>query len=82
MSLAKRVEIRIDEERLKILEEEARRRHKSVSRLVREAIDDKFPVKDIRITSKLAAVKELGRLGAPVSTWKQMEEEISRGLLE
>lgn len=82
MSLAKRVEIRIDEERLKVLEGEARRRHKSVSRLVREAIDDKFPVKDSRITSKLAAVEELGRVNAPISTWQQMEEEVARGILK
>lgn len=81
MSLAKRVEIRIDEERLKALEEEARRRHKSVSKLVREAIDAKYPARDSRIAGKLAAVEKLGRIDAPISTWRRMEEEIAKGML-
>lgn len=81
-SLNKRVEIRIDEERLKILEEEARRRHKSVSNLVREAIDAKYQVRESRIAKKLKAVEELARINAPAPLWEQVEEEIRRGRLK
>lgn len=81
MSLVKRLEVRIDGEHLKTLEEEAQRRHKSVSKLVREAIDAKYPAKNSRIAGKLAAVDKLGRLETAISTWEQMEEEIAKGML-
>lgn len=82
MSLAKRIEVRINGERLNLLEEEATRRRKSVSKLIREAIDAKYPVRDSRIAGKLAAVEELGRIDAPIATWQQMEGEITKGILE
>jgi len=80
-SLPRRLEVRLDEQRFKTLEEESRRRGKSVSELVREAIDACYPVREARILKKLKAVEELGKVEASVSSWEQMEKEIRRGML-
>ncbi|OIO83227.1 MAG: hypothetical protein COW32_03410 [Candidatus Aquicultor secundus] len=80
-SLPRRLEVRLDEQRFKVLEEESQRRGKSVSELVREAIDARYPAREARILKKLKAVEELGKVEAPVSSWEQMEEEIRRGML-
>lgn len=79
--LSKRLEVRLDEQRFKMLEDESRRRGRSVSELVREAIDTCYPAREERVSKKLKAVEELGKVKAPVSDWEQMEEEIRRGML-
>lgn len=77
--LSKRIEIRIDGIRLERLETEARRRRKSLSALIREAIDKQFPLGKQKTAERLRAVTDMGRLNAPVGDWRQMEKEIEKG---
>ena len=80
--LAKRLELRLDEKRLKLLQEEARRAHVSIAELIRRAIDRCYQSKDTRVRRKLQAVKQMGKINAPVSDWQEMEDEIIKGMLK
>ena len=74
MSLNHRLEIRIDEERMGLLKEAARRRGKPVGEVIREAID--LHLKEDLVAKRLAAAEALTRLEAPVSSPAQMKREI------
>jgi len=80
--LVKRLELRLDEKRLKLLQEEAKKTHVSIAELVRRAIDKCYQPKDIRVKRKLRAIKEMGKINAPVSDWQEMEDEIVKGMLK
>lgn len=79
--LAKRLELRLDEKRFKILESEAKRTRKSIAELIRQAIDKFYQPKQTRVRQRLKAVRALSRIDAPVSSWEKMEEEIAKGML-
>jgi len=79
--LVKRLELRLDETRLKILESEAKRTRKSIAELIRQAIDRFYRPKQTRVKQRLKAVHDLGKIDAPVSSWEKMEEEIAKGML-
>lgn len=72
-----RVEIRIDDERMDLLKEAARRQGKGVGEIIREAID--LHLKEDVVAKRLAAVDALARLEAPVGTPAQMKKEILEG---
>lgn len=73
MSLNHRLEIRIDDERMGLLKEAARRRGKSIGEIIREAID--LHLKEGVVAKRLAAVDALARLDAPVGKPAQMKKE-------
>ena len=77
--LSKRIEVRIDGSRLERLEAESRRHRKSLSALIREAIDKQFPPAKLKTADRLQAVADMGRINAPVAPWDQMEKEIEKG---
>lgn len=81
-NLTKRLELRLDEKRFKLLEEEAKRAHTSIAELIRRAVDKCYQPKNIRVKKKLQAVKKMGEVNAPVSDWQEMEEEIVKGMLK
>ncbi len=64
--LPKRLEVRLDEQRFKVLEEESRRRGKSVSELVREAVDACYPAKEARVSKKLKDMDNGWRMVDPL----------------
>lgn len=74
MSLNHRLEIRIDDERMDLLKEAARRQRKAVGEIIREAID--LHLKEDVVAKRLAAVEALARLDAPVGKPDQMKKEI------
>ncbi len=80
--LAKRLELRLDEKRFKVLQEEAKRTQTSIAELVRRAIDKCYQPKNLRVKRKIQAVKEMGKINAPVSDWQEMEDEIIKGMLK
>ncbi len=71
-----RLEIRLLPEKLQILKDEAARRNISVGGIVREAIDSYCAVS---AEEKLAAVRKLAELKAPVAAWDEMKKEIEEG---
>jgi len=68
-----RLEIRLLPEKLQILKDEAARKNTSVGCIVREAIDSYCAVST---EEKLAAVRKLAELKAPVTAWDKMKKEI------
>ncbi len=68
-----RLEIRLLPEKLQMLKDEAAKKNTSVGGIVREAIDSYCAVS---AEEKLAAVKKLAELKAPVTTWDEMKKEI------
>jgi hypothetical protein len=72
-----RLEIRIDDARMNLLREAARRQGKAIGELIREAID--LHLKQDIVAKRLAAVDALGRLDAPIGTPAQMKQEILEG---
>ena len=78
MSLTHRLQVLIDEERLRRLEAAAQRRGTSVATIVREAIDDKLPGND---TARRAAAQQLlGATPVDVGDWSDVKREIVEGL--
>lgn len=77
MSLNHRLEIRIDDERMDLLREAARRQGKAVGEVIRTAID--LHLKEDLVAKRLAAAESLVRLDAPVSTPAQMKLESLEG---
>ena len=80
--LIKRLELRLDEKRMKLLQAEAKRTQISIAELIRRAIDKCYQPRDVRVKRRLQAVKEMGRINAPVSDWHEMENEIVKGMLK
>jgi len=74
--LKARLEIRLQPEQLRKLKEEAAKKNSSVGSIVREAIDNHYKVST---KDKLAAVKKLSGLHAPVKDWEDMKKEIEAG---
>ncbi len=68
-----RLEIRLLPEKLQMLKDEAARKNTSVGSIVREAIDSYCAVS---AEEKLAAVRKLSELKAPVNAWDKMKKEI------
>ncbi|MDW7651383.1 MAG: ribbon-helix-helix protein, CopG family [Bacillota bacterium] len=71
--LEARLEIRLTPGQLDKLKSEAEETGSSVGELVREAIDQRYQVSK---EEKLAAVREIASLNAPVSDWETMKKEI------
>ncbi len=76
--LEARLEIRLTPEQLQKLKDEASARDMSVGSLVRETLEMRYAVSR---EDKLAAVKKLGDLKAPVKNWEELKEEIEQGML-
>ena len=72
--LSKRVEVLFDPKQYASLEEEARRREKSVGALVREAVDRQFLQPTRR--QKLAALRRLTSQQMDWPPWEELKEEI------
>lgn len=72
--LEARLEIRLLPEKLQMLKDEAARKKTSVGGIVREAIDSYCAVSP---EEKLAAVRKLAGLKAPVTDWDKMKQEIA-----
>lgn len=72
--LSKRVEVLFDPKQYASLEEEARRREKSVGALVREAVDKQFLQPTRR--QKLAALRRLTSQQMDWPPWEELKEEI------
>lgn len=79
-TLSKRLEIRLDQERFAVLKKEASKQDKSIAELIREAID-KVLFRST-IDKRLEALKKMGKVDAPVSSWETMEKEIEKGHLK
>ena len=77
MSLNHRLEIRIDDERMELLKDAARRKNRTVGAVIREAID--LHLKEETVSRRLKAVDALGRLEAPVSSPARMKKEFLEG---
>jgi hypothetical protein len=72
--LSKRVEVLFDPKQYASLEEEARRREKSVGALVREAVETQFLQPTRR--QKLAAVRRLTSQQIDWPPWEELKEQI------
>jgi len=75
-----RVQTVLTEEQYSLLQSLSEERGKSVSELIREAIEQVYLEEAVR-QRRQAAVERLLALNAPVADWEQMEEEIIRGAL-
>ncbi len=74
----KRVQTVLTTEQYQLLLQAARRANKTVSALVREAIEVGLLAQEAR-RRRASAFKKLIALDAPVSDWKRMESEIIAG---
>lgn len=74
MSLSKRLQILLDEERYRRLERHAARRGQPVAALVREAIDQLFPDEDLDRTR--AGELLLAAAPMPVEDWTTLKERM------
>jgi len=69
----KRTQILLSEEKFKKLKEISNHKNKSISFLVREAVDNSFTKK---IENKQNIVDKIVKLELPVDDWEKMKEEI------
>ncbi len=76
----KRVQAVLSEEQYQLLLEVAQERGKSLSVLIREAIEAAY-FKEAALRRRLAALQRLLSLKAPVADWEEMEAEITKGAL-
>ena len=77
----KRVQTVLTEEQYALLKEIAQEQGKTVSVLIREAIEEEYFEKEAR-KRRRAALKSLLSLDAPVADWEEMEAEIANGAFE
>ncbi|MGH2351519.1 MAG: ribbon-helix-helix protein, CopG family [Chloroflexota bacterium] len=77
----KRVQAVFTDKQYDTLSQLSRERGRSVSELVRDAVERVY-FEEAERERRLAAVARLAALNAPVADWPQMEEEIIRGALE
>jgi len=75
---AKRVQTVLSAEQYELLLQVAKKKQKTVSALVREAVETECLDEELRVTRK-HALEDLLSLDAPVSDWEKMETEIERG---
>lgn len=76
----KRVQTVLSDEQYKLLLQVAKKKKKTLSALVREAVEIECLAEELRATRKHALDKLLS-LDAPVSDWEKMEDEIARGVI-
>lgn len=76
----KRVQAVLTEEQYKTLSELSVQRHKPVSVLIREAVEQVY-FEEVERERRRAALSRLLALDAPVADWEQMEEDITQGHL-
>lgn len=72
----KRTQILLSEEQFKKLKEISIHKNKSISFLIREAVDNTFTKK---IENKRNIIDKIVKLGLPVDEWEKMKEEIEQG---
>lgn len=77
----RRVQTVLTDEQYELLKGIAEEQGKSVSVLVREAIEDEIFRKE-RQARKQEALEDLLSLNAPVSDWEDMEAEIIEGAMD
>jgi len=78
--LTKRVQTVLTKDQYDLLLQVAKKEKKTVSALVREAVEAEWLEKESR-TKRQHALKELLLLDAPVSDWEKMEAEIAKGVI-
>jgi predicted DNA-binding protein len=78
-TLTKKTTILFPSELYHQLEEIAKFTNASVAQLIRQAIIKQYLLSDKK--KRLEAVEHLAKIGAPVSDWKTMEQEIIKGHL-
>lgn len=76
----KRVQTVLTGEQYKLLLQVAKKKKKTVSAIVREAVETECLEEELRATRK-HALEDLLALDAPVSDWEKMEAEIERGAI-
>lgn len=77
----KRVQTVLTEEQFEELAELSEKLNKPLSVLVREAVE-RYCLEPANLERRMAALRELLSLNAPVADWEQMEDEITRGRYE
>ena len=77
----KRVQAVLTEEQYKLLQDLAQEQGKSLSVLIREAVELEYFQKSL-LKQRRQALKHLLSMAAPVSDWRQIESEINQGVLE
>lgn len=77
--LTKRAQILFSKDKYALLEKVAYKRKKSVSTLVREAVEEKYLAKEAG--KKEEIIKRLAAMNLPVGEPEEMEEEIILGRL-
>ena len=80
MARSHRVQALLDDEQFRELEAVAKAEGKTISELVRHAVDVTY-LEDFRQRRRLEAVERMAALDAPVCDWEQMKAEIIRGAL-
>jgi hypothetical protein len=75
-AFTERIQVLVAPEQLARLRAIARRQHRSVGALVREAVERTYLHDDTE--RRLAAVERLAEMELPVSDWEQMERESVR----
>jgi len=76
----KRVQTVLTKEQYELLLQVAKKKKKTVSALVRQAVEAECLEEELR-TTRQHALKNLLSLGAPVSDWEEMEGEIVKGVI-
>lgn len=76
----KRVQTVLTKEQYELLLQVAKKEKKSVSALVRQAVEVECLEEELR-TTRQHALKNLLSLDAPVSDWEKMEGEIVKGVI-
>lgn len=77
--LTKRAQILFPKDKYALLEKVAYRQKKSVSTLVREAVEEKYLAKETKKNDEI--IKRLNKMNLPVGDPEEMEEEIILGRL-
>ena len=77
----KRVQAVLTEEQYKLLQDLAQEQGKSLSVLIREAVELEYFQKSL-LKQRRQALKHLLSMAAPASDWRQIESEINQGVLE
>lgn len=76
----KRVQTVLTKEQYELLLQVAKKEKKTVSALVRQAVEVECLEEELR-TTRQHALKNLLSLDAPVSNWEKMEGEIVKGVI-
>ena len=71
---SKRLEIRIDQRRLAMLQRKAKETKKSIAELIRDAIDKQY--RWATISRKLHALEKLKKINLPIENWENLKQEL------